>query len=401
MGSLLVGVSFAKALAYRLGIPLVGVHHLAGHLASAELASPGLAPPYLGLVISGGHTALYRISETGAAVLLGETRDDAVGEAFDKVAKLLGLAYPGGPAVARAAASGNAAAFDFPRPLAGSHGLDFSFSGLKTAVALEVERQRARGPLRRAAGGRSRGLLRAGGGRRAARACASRARRRSEACRGDSPSWAASPRTGGCAPPSRPRRAQDGFEVIFPPLALCTDNAAMIAAAGAKQLARGERHGLALDCFSRVPMGAAPWAPPARGVNASSVRAMLARHGLLARRDLGQNFLVDDAMAARLVELAGVEPGETVIEIGAGLGTLTRALAARAARVVALEIDAGLVRALRAERLLPDNVELLHADALSGRPRGAGPRPDACWSPISRTRSPRRCCAVCSTCAAC
>ena len=100
-------------------------------------------------------------------------------------------------------------------------------------------------------------------------------------------------------------------------------------------------------------------------MNLSSVRATLARHGLLARRDLGQSFLVDDAMAARLVQLAGVEPGDTVIEIGAGLGTLSVALAARAARVVALEIDAGLVRALRAERVLPRNVELLHADALS------------------------------------
>ena len=127
-------------------------------------------------------------------------------------------------------------------------------------------------------------------------------------------------------------------------------------------------------------------------MNASAVRAVLARHRLLARRDLGQNFLVDDAMAARLVQLAGVEPGETVIEIGAGLGTLTRALAARAARVVAIEIDAGLVRALRAERLLPDNVELLHADALSvdlaalagGPARVVGNLPYSVASPLLR-----------------
>jgi 16S rRNA (adenine1518-N6/adenine1519-N6)-dimethyltransferase len=99
-------------------------------------------------------------------------------------------------------------------------------------------------------------------------------------------------------------------------------------------------------------------------VNAAAVRALLARHRLLARRDLGQNFLVDEATAERLVRLSGVEAGDTVIEIGAGLGTLTRALAARAKRVVALEIDAGLVRALEAERLLPANVRLLHVDAL-------------------------------------
>ncbi len=262
VGSLLVGVSFAKALAYRLDVPLVGVHHLAGHLASAELARPGLAGPYLGLVISGGHTALYRIPETGAIALLGETRDDAVGEAFDKVAKLLGLAYPGGPAVARAAESGNAAAFEFPRPLAGRPGLDFSFSGLKTAVALEVERQSAGGPLAT----QQVADLAASFEQAAVDVLLARARRALAAETGAPRRLAV---VGGVAANRRLRAAfeaaahSDGFEVIFPPLALCTDNAAMIAAAGAKLLERGERHGLALDCFSRVPLGSAPWAPPA------------------------------------------------------------------------------------------------------------------------------------------
>jgi N6-L-threonylcarbamoyladenine synthase len=262
VGSLLVGVCFAKSLAFRLSIPLVGVHHLAGHLASAELAEPDLTPPHLGLVISGGHTALYRVEATGAVALLGETRDDAVGEAFDKVAKLLGLAYPGGPAVSRAAESGDPTAYDFPRPLAGSPGLDFSFSGLKTAVALEVERQRARGPL----DARTLADLAAAFEQAAVDVLLARARRAlaSEKYR---PLRLAV--VGGVAANRRLRAAfaaaarSDGFEVIFPPLALCTDNAAMIAAAGAKALARGERHGLALDAFSRVPMGTAPWAPPA------------------------------------------------------------------------------------------------------------------------------------------
>jgi N6-L-threonylcarbamoyladenine synthase len=262
VGSLLVGVCFAKALAYRLGVPLVGVHHLAGHLASAELASPDLAPPYLGLVISGGHTALYRIAEAGAPALLGETRDDAVGEAFDKVAKLLGLAYPGGPAVAAAAARGDARAFDFPRPLAGAPGLDFSFSGLKTAVALEVERQRAAGAL----GESQRADLAASFEAAAVDVLVERARRALEAEPGSVRRLAV---VGGVAANRRLRDAlaragqADGFEAIFPPLWLCTDNAAMIAAAGARRLARGERHGLALESFSRVPIGAAPWAPPA------------------------------------------------------------------------------------------------------------------------------------------
>jgi N6-L-threonylcarbamoyladenine synthase len=262
VGSLLVGVCFAKALAYRLGIPLVGVHHLAGHLASAELAHPGLAPPYLGLVISGGHTALYRIAAAGVVTLLGETRDDAVGEAFDKVAKLLGLAYPGGPAVAAAAARGDATAFDFPRPLAARGGLDFSFSGLKTAVALEVERQRAAGAL-----GEARVAdLAASFEAAAVEVLVERARRALGAEPGLPGRLVV---VGGVAANRRLRAAfakaaeTDGFEVLFPPLSLCTDNAAMIAAAGARALARGERHGLALDSFSRVPIGAAPWAPPA------------------------------------------------------------------------------------------------------------------------------------------
>ncbi len=127
-------------------------------------------------------------------------------------------------------------------------------------------------------------------------------------------------------------------------------------------------------------------------MNASNVRAVLARHGLVANRDLGQSFLVDDAMAGKLVKLSGVEPGDTVIEIGAGLGTLTVALAARATRVIALEIDAGLVRALRAERVLPDNVELLHCDALAadlaglarGRVRLVANLPYSVASPLLR-----------------
>ena len=262
VGSLLVGVSFAKALAYRLGIPLVGVHHLAGHLASAELASPGLSPPYLGLVVSGGHTALYRICGVGRVVLLGETRDDAVGEAFDKVAKLLELAYPGGPAVAEAAVRGDAAAFDFPRPLSGSPGLDFSFSGLKTAVALEVDRQRARGPL----DARQVADLAASFEQAAVDVLIARARRALAAEAGEAKRLAV---VGGVAANRRLRAAfqaaalADRFEVIFPPPALCTDNAAMIAAAGARQLAGGERHGLSLDSFSRIPMGAPLGSMPA------------------------------------------------------------------------------------------------------------------------------------------
>jgi N6-L-threonylcarbamoyladenine synthase len=290
VGSLLVGLSFAKALAYRLRIPLVAVHHLAGHLASAELAHPELAPPYVGLVISGGHTALYRIEALGPARLLGATRDDAVGEAFDKVARLLGLPYPGGPALSAVAERGDPGAIRLPKPMRSRAGkragapvelgpqrgeaerspigkpgaqrgeaerspiqLDFSFSGLKTAVALEAAR---RAPLDAAAVADLAAAFEAV----AVGALVERARAAVEAER-----VAHLAVVGGVAANRRLRAelalaaARDGFRAVFPPRELCTDNAAMIAAAGARLLARGVRHGLDVGCFSRVPLGAAPW----------------------------------------------------------------------------------------------------------------------------------------------
>ena len=254
VGSLLVGVCFGKALAYRLGVPLVGVHHLAGHLAAAELADPGLVAPYVGLVVSGAHTALYRIEEDAAPALLGETRDDAVGEAFDKVAVLLGLAYPGGPAVARAAEAGDERAVAFPRPLAADPGLDFSFSGLKTAVALEVERRAALGTgdvadLAASFQAAAVDVLVA----RARRALTREGLARLAVVGGVAANRRLRERIAGAA-------RRDGFEVSLPPPELCTDNAAMIAAAGFRLLRRGERHGLDLAAFSRVALGASPWA---------------------------------------------------------------------------------------------------------------------------------------------
>jgi len=254
VGSLLVGLSFGKALAYRLGLPVVGVHHLEGHLASAELAEPGLRPPYVGLVISGGHTALYRVEAEAPPRLLGETRDDAVGEAFDKVAKLLGLGYPGGPALSRAAAAGDATAIDFPRPMVARDGFDFSYSGLKTAVALEVERRGQ--PLAEPE------LTDLAASFEAAAIAPLLAKARA-ALRHEGLSRLVV--VGGVAANQRLRTEmarvaeQDGFRAVFPPLELCTDNAAMIAAAGARLLERGEAHGLDLNSFSRVPIGAAPW----------------------------------------------------------------------------------------------------------------------------------------------
>lgn len=136
IGALLVGVSAAKAMAYGLDIPFIGVHHGEGHIVAARLEYPDLDYPYVALLVSGGHTALYHVQEFGSYRLLGQTRDDAAGEAFDKVARLMDLPYPGGPVIDKLAQVGNPKAVAFPRGV--REGFDFSFSGLKTAVRNHV-----------------------------------------------------------------------------------------------------------------------------------------------------------------------------------------------------------------------------------------------------------------------
>jgi len=138
-GALLVGASVAAGVALALGKPAVGIHHLEGHLLSPLLAEPAPQFPFVALLVSGGHTQLMRVDAVGRYALLGETLDDAAGEAFDKTAQLLGLGYPGGPALAQLAEGGDGRRFELPRPMLGSGGLDFSFSGLKTAVLTRVK----------------------------------------------------------------------------------------------------------------------------------------------------------------------------------------------------------------------------------------------------------------------
>ena len=138
-GALLVGAGVAEGLAWSLGVPAIGIHHLEGHLLAPLLENPAPAFPFVALLVSGGHTQLMRVSAIGQYELLGETLDDAAGEAFDKTAQLLELGYPGGPQIARLAEQGQAGRVKLPRPMLHSHDLDFSFSGLKTAVMLQVK----------------------------------------------------------------------------------------------------------------------------------------------------------------------------------------------------------------------------------------------------------------------
>jgi N6-L-threonylcarbamoyladenine synthase len=267
VGALLVGVETAKALAYAIGKPLVGVNHLAGHLAAAFLEDPALPgpPPYphLALLVSGGHTALIRVDGPGQTRLLGSTRDDAAGEAFDKVGKLLGLGYPGGVAIDKRAATGNPRAVTLPRALPGRDDLDFSFSGLKTAVSTIIaERMRVRegGPE-----------LVAGGsgpfeGPELDDFCASfqtavvdvlvRKSRRALVREG----LGGLVVCGGVAANRGLRAAlaeaarEDGFTLYIPPPKRCTDNAAMIAAAGTQLLERGLRAGVDLAVDPGLPL---------------------------------------------------------------------------------------------------------------------------------------------------
>jgi N6-L-threonylcarbamoyladenine synthase len=252
VGALLVGLMYGKTLAWSRGIPLIGVNHLEGHLFAPRLEDPDLEPPFVALLVSGGHTLLLDVMNWGHYRLVGRTLDDAAGEAFDKVAKLLGLEYPGGPAIERLAAGGRPDRFNFPRPMLGELGGDgpnrynFSFSGLKTAVRRAVQQsddlERDRADIARGFQDAAIDVLVAktaaladeleygaaiiGGGVACNRALAEALRRR---LAGTARVSVASPR-------------------------LNTDNAAMIAAAGAWRLARGERSGLSLEPRDDLPI---------------------------------------------------------------------------------------------------------------------------------------------------
>ncbi|MGL6096511.1 MAG: tRNA (adenosine(37)-N6)-threonylcarbamoyltransferase complex transferase subunit TsaD [Fimbriiglobus sp.] len=235
VGALLVGVSAAKMLAAALGVPLVAVNHVAGHIYACRLAAGRDIYPCLGLVVSGGHTALFRCDTPLSLTLLGGTRDDAAGEAFDKVAAVLGLGFPGGPAVEREAAAGNPKAYRFPRAFAADDRLEFSFSGLKTAVLYACHGQNAGangGRLAPPPPGRTRADLAASFQEAVVEALA---RKCGLALRQTGLTRLAV--GGGVSANRRLRAALAGVaaaeraELFIPPIELCTDNAAMAALA--------------------------------------------------------------------------------------------------------------------------------------------------------------------------
>lgn len=246
-GCLLIGLSTVKSIALALDKPLVGVNHIEGHVFAGRLADAGLDPPFIALVVSGGHTQLVHVERWGRYRILGNTRDDAAGEAFDKVARLMRIGYPGGPVIDRLSRNGDPDYLDFPRTYLDPEGFEFSFSGLKNAVRMylasrseeEIDRDQAH-----IAAAFQEAVVDVLVDKSVAAAAAT--------------GVDAILITGGVACNSRLRErmteegAERGIRVIYPPPILCTDNGAMIAAAGAYRFGMGQRDGLSLSVHPRA-----------------------------------------------------------------------------------------------------------------------------------------------------
>ncbi len=255
MGALMVGATLARGLARGWGVPALGVHHMEGHLLAPMLEADPPQFPFVALLVSGGHTQLVRVDGIGRYRMLGESLDDAAGEAFDKAAKMLGLPYPGGPHIARLAPEGDPQRFDFPRPMVNRPGLDFSFSGLKTHTLTTIRQLEADGELS--------DQDRADVARAFEEAVVStlviKCRRALE-----QEHLSRLVMAGGVSA-NRNLRAQlqkalgaRGAQVYYPAMEFCTDNGAMIAYAGAQRLAAGQCDGVEVQVRPRWPMTELP-----------------------------------------------------------------------------------------------------------------------------------------------
>lgn len=247
VGALLVGAAMGRSLAWAWGVPAVAVHHMEGHLLAPMLEDNPPEFPFVALLVSGGHTQLVRVDGVGRYTILGESLDDAAGEAFDKTAKLLGLGYPGGPALAHLAQRGDTKRFHFPRPMTNRPGLDFSFSGLKTFAVNSLQAQggddQARADIARAFQDAVVDTLAI----KCWRALQQTGLVRLVVSGGVSANTALRERLGRIA-------GEEGAEVFYPRLEFCTDNGAMIAYAGCRRIQAGQAEPLAFSATPRWPL---------------------------------------------------------------------------------------------------------------------------------------------------
>jgi N6-L-threonylcarbamoyladenine synthase len=252
VGSLLVGLSFAKSIAFATGLPLIGVNHIEAHLSAIFLEEKPLRFPFIGLVVSGGHTSLFRMDGFGKYKRLGQTRDDAAGEAFDKVAKLLGLGYPGGPIIDELSKAGNQKAVRFPRPVLSKNSLDFSFSGLKTAVVNYVKAHPE------PPGGYPGDLIKDIVSSFQEAVVEVLVKKTVQAAQHQGLERIVL--SGGVAANQRLRQkiTEESFEqklrIYLPSPSFCTDNAAMVGVVGYEYLKRGIQSPLSLNAFSNLPL---------------------------------------------------------------------------------------------------------------------------------------------------